>query len=148
MVKWKRGHDRVLTIRHLPFPNKGWIQVPFELFTATVSLYAPSRFFFPVHCIKDHIHLIRNVCLRHRDLLNYRMYLFKTDIFRKFIFRHCWRPPLFLLIQSQKRFEQKSITLNIECCLKRRPRKDNIFHVIPSASAWGRTVDLNVSFVI
>ena len=33
------------------------------------------------------------------------------------------------------------------CRLKRRPREGNIFHVLPLASAWGWTVDFNVSFL-
>ena len=42
------------------------------------------------------------ICLHHRELLNYQIDLFKTDIFRNRTIQHCWHSPLFSVVPSQK----------------------------------------------
>ena len=79
------------------------------------------------------------------------MVLFKLDIFRKVMIRYSWHSPLFVLIPKQKIvFNLKKMTniKNWHCCFRRRPREPNIFHALPLASAWGRTVDFHVVFLV
>jgi len=45
-------------------------------------------------------------------------------------------------------FTKKRHVKNWQCCLKRRSRDAIKFHVLPLASAWSRTVDFNILFII
>ena len=87
--------------------------------------------------------LIRKGCLQRHDLIyqTTERILSRQDVFRELMIRNWWQSPLFLLII-------KTNVKNWQCCLKRRPREANIFHVLPLPSAWGRTVDFNVLFLI
>ena len=41
-------------------------------------------------------------------------------------------------------FQESAKVKNCHCCLKRRPREADIFHVLPLDFAWGSTVNSNV----
>jgi hypothetical protein len=49
-----------------------------------------------------YIYIYMVMCQQHHCLLNYRTYLFKTNIFRKLMIRHLWQSPLLVLIPFQE----------------------------------------------
>lgn len=57
---------------------------------------------------------------------------------------------VFLFINSFSKiaFNKKANFKNSECCIKQRPRKANIFYLLPLTSVWGRTVNFNILFLV
>ena len=71
-------------------------------------------------------------------------------IFRNIMIEYWRRLPFFYINFFSQNSLHKKITSvnNLEYYLKRKQKEANIFYVLPLASAWSRTVDVGVSFLI
>lgn len=57
--------------------------------------------------------------------------LFKMDIFKYLMIRHCWKSHFLLIPSKKKSFLTNKYHYKLQCCLKRRPSAANILMYFP-----------------